>query len=387
MQYQGKRVLVTDGDSRQILPIIRGLFKIGCEITTVCKSKLDNGYTSRYVTGRLLVSESNAEEYYAFILQELKTNRYDVLIALSDARMDLFTRHYDEIKQFVRFPFVSREVFLKAYDKQITMEQCMGIGIPCPRTKKRSETLDQALEYLRFPIIAKPRMACGSVGLKVINSREQLDNLIEEGTVEIDAYVFQEFIPQTGKQLNIHIVMDEDQNVASSVVTEKTRWYPVDGGASCLCRTIHNDKVLQDCVKLLQSIKWYSYCEIELIEDPRDGCFKILEINGRASASIRIMELAGVNVAEEMMQLAYHESLSRNNEYADDIRMRRLSTDILWFIHSPDRFHRKPSWFSLYKTHEVSFSVLDPIPFFSTGIKLALEMKDYKKEMQKRKRL
>lgn len=384
--YEKKKVLVLDGDSRQILPILHGLAQIKCEISTISNSKLANGYTSRYVTNRIIKSGKTEDEKFDDILDTLKTNKYDVLIALSDELMNLATLHFDEIKEYVRFPFANRDVFLRAYDKQQTLNICMENEIPCPITKKEEEPVEAFLQRIGFPIVAKPRMACGSMGLKIIHNQQQLMSLLSRGEIQLDKYVIQEYIPQTGKQINVHLFMDANHEMKSGVATEKTRWYPIDGGASCLCRTIHNEKVLADCKRLLKAIQWISYCEIELIEDPRDGVFKILEVNGRASASIKIMDLAGVNVAEQMMQLAYGEPVKEYKNYPDDIRMRRLSADILWFLQSPDRFTRKPLWFSPYKTHEVSFSIADPKPFFTTGIKMLKEIGNYKKEMQKRVR-
>lgn len=386
MDFRNSKVLVTDGDSRQILSVLHGLHQIGCNITTVNSSKTDNGYTSRYVDKRLLISSENRKEYVEAVLREIFTKKYDVLLTLSDADMDFLTKHFDEISGSVKFPFADRETFIKAYNKQITMETCMDEGIPCPKTKRENEPLESFTESIGYPLVAKPRMACGSMGLKIVKSKEQLDRLIASGEVVIDQYVIQEYIPQTGKQINVHLFMDDNQQLCSGVATEKSRWYPVDGGASCLCRTIHNDKVLSDCEKLLKAIDWRSYCEIELIEDPRDGQYKVMEINGRASASIKIMDLAGVNVAEQMMQLACGKPVTKYENYPDDIRMRRLSADTLWLLQAKDRFTRKPFWFDPTRTHEVTFSLKDPLPFFGTGVKLLSELGSYKKEMEKRKR-
>lgn len=385
-EFKGKRVLVTDGDSRQILPILKGLHELGCIISTLNKSKLDNGYTSKYVSNRILLKTDKPDELVITIRELLTSKSFDVLTILSDANMDLLTRHFDEFSNFVRIPFPNREVFLRAYDKQKTMEYCMNDRIPCPLTKLESEPLDEFIEKIGFPLVAKPRMACGSMGLKIIRSKEQLDTLISSGEIAIEKYVIQEYIPQTGKQINVHLFMDDNQQLCSGVVTEKSRWYPVDGGASCLCRTIKDEKVLSDCERLLKAIQWRSYCEIELIVDPRDNVAKVMEINGRASASIKIMDLAGVNVAKQMMQLAYGEPVEKMMDYKQDVRLRRLSTDCLWFIQSKDRFKRKPNWFSLVRTHEATFSMKDPMPFLGTAVNLLNEIPNYKKEMSKRRR-
>lgn len=43
-------ILLTEGKSKQVLPISKWLRKLNCHITTVNSSKLDLGYKSRYPT-------------------------------------------------------------------------------------------------------------------------------------------------------------------------------------------------------------------------------------------------------------------------------------------------------------------------------------------------
>lgn len=384
MDWEKTRVLVLDGASRQILTVIKGLTDLGCYIVTLNTSKLDVGYTSRYPNEKLIIPKEYLNgDYYSYIRMLAETGRFDVILPLSDQTMDIVTLHSEELKQYVRLPIPDRHVFLKAYNKQLTMEICMDNHIPCPITKRADESIDEIIDKVGFPLLAKPRIGGGSIGLKIIQNRNQLENLIQSNDIILDEYVIQEFIPQTGKQYNVFLFSDEKGTVVDSLVTEKTRWYPVYGGGSCLCRTINNTDAQKNCVRLLEKINWRSYCEVEMILDPRDGVPKVMEINGRASASIKIMELAGINVAEQILQLAYKLPVTSQGNIKEDVRLRHLFRDVLWFIQSKDRFTCKPSWFSMRRTHEVFFSVHDPLPFFSYIIgrgSLCL------KEMAKRKR-
>jgi predicted ATP-grasp superfamily ATP-dependent carboligase len=384
MDWGKKSFMILDGDSRQCLPVIRGISNIGAKVTTLNASKLSNGYTSKFPSSRLVKPKN--EDLYEFLLKEVRKKRYDVIIPLSDASTDVVTQHYEELCKYVSMPIPNRKVFLNAYNKQNTMRVCTEIGVPCPITKMDDEKLDDALKRIGFPLIAKPRMACGSKGLKIIKNKSQLKKMIEKHEIRIEEYVIQEFVPQTGKQYNIHLFMNDQKKLCSGVVTEKSRWYPIDGGASCLCRTVVNEKILNNCEKLLKAIDWRGYCEIEMIEDPRDGECKVMEINGRASASIKIMQLAGVDIGKQMAQLACGCSVTEYDSYPNDVRMRRLVTDILWLIQSPDRFSRKPFWFSPLRTHEVVFSIDDPKPFFASVLDLLMHIGRFRTEMKKRKR-
>lgn len=383
MDWKRTRVLVLDGAARQILPVIKGLADLGCYIVTLNTSKLDFGYTSRYPNEKLIVPKEYLNgDCYFYIMMLAKTGRFDVVLPLCDQSMDMATLHSKELKQYVRLPIPDRHVFLKAYNKQLTMEVCMDNRIPCPITRRRDESIDEFIDKVGFPLIAKPRIANGSRGLKIIHDRDQFENLIQSKEIILAEYVIQEFIPQAGKQYNVHLFSDEKGTVVDHLVTEKIRWYPVYGGGSCLCRTIHNTAAQKNCVQLLDEINWRSYCEVEMIEDPRDGVPKVMEINGRTSASIKIMELAGMNVAEQMLHLAYELPIPSQGDIKEDVRLRSLFRDVLWFIQSKDRFRCKPSWFSMKRTHEVLFSVHDPLPFFAYMIKRGLLCR---KDVAKRK--
>ena len=378
--YSGMKVLVFDGGSRQILPILKELHDLKCNVTTFCITKLDNGYVSRYPNHRILRGDA---DYYDRLIMELQNGNYDVLLPLSDSTMDIVTSHYDELIKYVKIPTPDRVTFLRAYNKQETMEICMDNKIPCPITKREDQDLYDFVNQVGFPLIAKPRMANGSRGLKIVKDLKTLEELIRTKAIILDDYVIQEFIPQSGKQFNIHLFRDEKGIITSNLVTEKSRWFPVDGGASCLCRTYWDGRIAKECARLLHAVDWKSYCEIEMIVDPRDGIAKVMEINGRASASIKIMDLAGINVSQQMLQLAYGIPVETYGIQKDDIRLRCLITDVLWFIKSKDRFTRKPNWFSPIRTHDALFSLSDPVPFFAYIIK---EIPKYRDEMKKRER-
>ena len=128
-------------------------------------------------------------------------------------------------------------------------------------------------------------------------------------------------------------------------------------------------------------MNWRGAADIDLIQDPRDGTAKIMEINPRVSGSIKLVLNSGVNIAEQIVQLSTNKDVSDYLEYKKDIRMRCIHTDFLWFIKSPNRFHSNPSWFSWKNTIDQIWSINDPLPFFTFSIQSLLKLK---KELDKR---
>ena len=90
-EYKGKTVLLLDGYGRQIPSILHQLHELGCVVTTVCESKLDVGYTSRYPQKRIVVKgiRENKKVYRQEIENELKRNHYDILFPVLEVATDI----------------------------------------------------------------------------------------------------------------------------------------------------------------------------------------------------------------------------------------------------------------------------------------------------------
>ena len=248
LRYKGKKVLLLDGYGRQIPSLLHQLHELGCKVTTMCESRLDVGFTSRYPSRRIVVHgiREDVDIYRQAIEKELE-NGYDVLFPILEKSTDICTDgKISALYPGLKIIAAPREAFLKAYDKQQTMTACMKNGIPCPITKMDDETMDDFLSRVSFPLAAKPRKGSGSAGFKKIHTREELDQYIADGDIVPEEYVIQEFIPQDKYMCNCYVMMDDQQNPMYSLALKTYRWYPVDGGPGCFARTVDQPEVTGD---------------------------------------------------------------------------------------------------------------------------------------------
>jgi ABC-type dipeptide/oligopeptide/nickel transport system ATPase component len=141
--------------------------------------------------------------------------------------------------------------------------------------------------------------------------------------------------------------------------------------------------IAADSIKLLQTIGWRGYGDVDLIEDPRDGVAKVMEINPRITASVKVCFAAGVDFARQIIEHALGLPVTAYPHYRAGIQLRYMHTDLLWFIQSPDRFRTRPSWFKFTSTVDQIFSLRDPWPWFTYTLQ---GFKKRKAEMAKRKR-
>lgn len=383
---RGVRVLLLEGFARQNMALMPALKALGCHLTTYNSSKLDVGYASRWPDVKLLKhwDREDGTSSFAALMEVLREGHYDVVIPMTDFSAMLLSAHIDEVRQLA-WPAVNEPgVFQRAADKQRTMQACEEAGVPCPRTLYDMHSADEILAAgMPFPFIIKPRVGYGSIGFHVIRSAEQLRRVFPEALERFGGMVVQDYIPQTGTQYKCEVFLDADGAPKSAVVFDKTRWYPVDGGSTCCSCSVHRPDIAADCIKLLQHIGWVGYGDVDLIEDPRDGVAKVMEINPRITASVKVCFAAGVDFARQIVELGMGLPVTDYPDYRDGVRLRYMHTDLLWFLQSPNRFKTKPGWFDFRHTTDQIFSPRDPWPWFTYTVQ---GLKKRKGEMAKRAR-
>ncbi|UJL45816.1 ATP-grasp domain-containing protein [Virgibacillus sp. NKC19-16] len=384
MNYNEINVLLTEGYSRQTLPMAKAFRELGCQVTTLNASSFDVGYTSKYPTNKI-IGCCTEEDYIGTvntIRQILKDDNFDIVVPMSDFTASLLAENKEEFSQYVEVATNDSKVFNKAFDKLNTMEICMNNDIPCPQTFIDVKSIED-LKGIKYPVVIKPRSSWGSVGFNVVNNEDKLKDILSTVDKNLGPLFIQEYIPHTGKQFNAHMFLNSNHEVKSAVITEKCRWFPIDGGASTLSVTIESPEIVNICSRLLKEMKWVGYCDIDLMLDPRDQIPKVIEVNGRISANVKICYMAEVNIAKQILENAFSYHVTSYESYKEDLRLRYLHTDILWFLSSTKRLQSKPSWFSLKNTTDQIFSLDDPLPWFTFTFQA---LKKYKKEMRKRKR-
>lgn len=378
-------VLLFEGRARQSLPLAKGFKEIGCEVTALCAHKYDVSYVSRFVDHKVLgvCDNTREKETAAQVIELVKTGCYNLVVPTTDFSATVLSKYKNEILPYAQVASNDWNVFRLAENKNETMNICQQIGVPCPKTVYRPDSVDSVVAAgLMYPIVVKPAVGYGAIGFKKVSSETELRTICAEPGFELSQNVFQEYIPQTDIQYECAMFMDDNDEVKTSVVFSKNRWFPVEGGSSTLNITVERPDIVASCEKLLKAIHWRGACDIDLIQDPRDNTAKIMEINPRVSGSVKICYEAGVNQSRQMMELSQGNEVTDYPKYRIGQRLRCSQTDLLWFIKSPNRFKSEPSWFSIKNTKDQIFYLRDPLPYFAFSLH---GLFSYKEEMAKRR--
>ena len=384
MDFKGIRVLVLDGYGRQCAIVIKELHDLGCIITTLNTSKWDVGYASKYPKYKLIepATRYDMAALKAVLDREISSGKYDVVFPMLEPATEVLWQNKDAYLQYVKYAVADEEGFHKAFDKQLTMELCMKNGINCPLTKMDDETMDEFLRKVHFPLILKPRVGSGSRGIHKASNRKELDELINSGAVKVEEYVIQEFI-KSGEVHRVSYTFIDDNNITkTSMLAKSTRPYPLEIGTNSLYESCKMPEIASQAEKLLKLMNWHGYASVCFIESDDDHIPKVMEINGRISASIKTSYCCGAHVVRQILERAYgQEVTSYMGDYPEGVRVRHVQASTMWFLKSPDRF--RDGFFNFKKTKDFVFTIADPWPWFAYSIGCT---RRYKTEMDKRER-
>ena len=366
MEFKNIRVLVPEA-GKQALAMIRGLKELGCHVTVVSQSKLNAGYNSRLPDKKILFEYLliDQEKTLDFLLKEVKSGNYDVLMPIGEKSTSLVNSHEDEFKSIIKVACAPMKAYIQVFNKQNTFDKAIEIGTPCPYTRHSKQTIEDYLSKAHFPLIIKPRQGVGSIGFHKFEDEKELREWLRKPDFNIDDFVLQEFV-DFDHRIGTLVFMDEQGIACTSYNTDVLRQFPPDAGSAILIKTTQATEIQEKFIHLLKELHWQGYCAGCFMIEKGTGEPKLLEINGRIPATVKLAYMCGFNIARQMLEMTYGEVVTQYPYYTGkDMYVRHFDTDLAWFLKSKDRYSSKPSWFSWKDTCDVLCSKDDPWPFWS----------------------
>jgi len=178
--------------------------------------------------------------------------------------------------------------FARSKDK--ILQLAARLGIPVPRTWYIEDIsrISELKHSLPYPVVIKPRMGSGAVGISYPKNPEELTHQYLSVHQRFPYPLIQELIPIEGPGYGASFLLDENHQVKASFVHKRLREYPVTGGASTLRESVRYDDIrdmaisIRDmAISLLKALNWFGVAMVEFKLDPRDGVPKLMEINPR----------------------------------------------------------------------------------------------------------
>ena len=331
MRETSRTVLVTDGEQRAALAIVRSLGRAGYRVCACSTRGRSIAGASRYCRREAKVADALADpqSFVSDVTSLARAWDVDVVIPISEAAL-LSILPARERFGAVQIPFADVDTFRRVSDKELVLRTAprFGIGVPeqwtlaCPEA-----SAGISLEALAFPLVIKPSRSIaeqdgrrGKLTVRYAADRLELDAQL----ARIDASAYPLLLQRrlAGPGVGVFLLLWDGKTVAA-FSHRRIREKPPSGGVSVYRESIPADPALVERSRaLLEHFGWQGVAMVEYKVDEASGVPYLMEINGRFWGSLQLAVDAGVDFPTLLLSAAAGHSPAPVLHYRTGLRSR-----------------------------------------------------------------
>jgi predicted ATP-grasp superfamily ATP-dependent carboligase len=311
------RVLVTDGDQKHSLGIVRALGRGGFKVGVIVSRKNSLCSFSKYCVSEHLVVAQENSDYINGLINVYLESSYDVLLPVGSFANFVCIQFRQLLeKSGVRVSLPPTDSFYTAFSKELTAATAMQLGIDSPRTWYFS-SLDE-LESFQYnftnKIVIKARLEMGANVVKYVTTKSEFVRVFKalcneyNWTKASEFPLVQEFIDGPGRGF---FALFKDGSPVKVFQHLRLREYPVTGGMSVAAKYDYSIDVEEKGLQLLRSLNWNGIAMVEFKEEI-SGKLYLLEINPKFWGSIELAIYCGANFPVDYVLLSLEKELGFN---------------------------------------------------------------------------
>ncbi len=261
---------------------------------------------SRY-TKRSVISQGNEHD---LLMKDGRQHGLDgwVIFPVEDQYVELLSVHHRFLSSMYRVTTPPIDITRFALDKRLTYRRAAELGIATPWTVVINTPSELDGQKLPYPLILKPALnhhffpqtklkaLCVDTPADFQSRFAQMNKYIPANEILI-----QERIPGGGETQFSCAALCKDGIAVTILAARRTRQYPLDfGNSSTFVETVDHPVVEHDGRRWLESIGFDGIAEVEFKYDPRDGKYKILDVNARAWGWHTLGKAAGIDFSHQL---------------------------------------------------------------------------------------
>src|SRR5574338_147017 len=290
------------------LAVARSLAPRGVRVFGVDSNRQEIGHFSRWVARdpRIAALPAGPALLDGLLALGVEQARPPVLFVAGDPYIDFVAENHERLrKRFVLVDSMRPEVASVFVNKRKFYEACLAQGIAMPATffPRTEDEAREAASALRYPAIVKPSLG------HLFRQRLRGEKLVEVQDAESllvwwkrfrdwgGDSVLQEVI--VGPEANIFVAavyMDRSLEPRSLLTARKSRQYPPNFGSGSYMEACWSQEIADLSIDLLHKLRYRGVCGTEFKWDPRDGAWKLIEVNPRPTLWFALCRAAGVDV-------------------------------------------------------------------------------------------
>lgn len=345
-------VLVTDGDQRAALAVVRSLGAAGYPVYVCAPRRRSLAGASRHARAEALVTDplEDPQRFAADIRALVARWNIGVLIPIGDAALLAALPDRARLPN-VLVPFPDERVVRRIADKAAVLEAASTVGIAIPRQQGAPdrEALMAMASTLEYPVVLKPTRSVTEHGgrrIKVLVRHVASAAELTAAAAEFDPAAYPVLVQKrvVGPGIGIFVLVWNGETLAT-FAHRRIREKPPAGGVSVYRESVAADpELVRRSRALLDMFGWCGVAMVEYKIDERTGTPYLMEINGRFWGSLQLAIDAGVDFPSLLLAAALGKPLAPVMSYTAGVRSRWFWGDV---DHLLARLRRSPDALSL----------------------------------------
>jgi predicted ATP-grasp superfamily ATP-dependent carboligase len=330
-----RRVLVTDGEQRATLAVVRSLGAAGHTVYVCASTPRTLAGASRFSESEHVVANALADpvRFTTDVRDLISQLDIDTLVPMSEPALLALL---PERKRFenVLIPFPEANSFSTISDKQavLTAADRAGIATPVQTVIQDASTAFDTVS-IAYPVVVKPARSVSTgagdrlkLSVRHAASAQELDSILREMDPRAYPLLLQQRI--VGPGVGIFVLLWDGQLIAQ-FAHRRIREKPPSGGVSVYRASIEVDaELLRRSIALLAEFAWRGVAMIEYKVDEHTGTPYLMEINGRFWGSLQLAIDAGVDFPRLLIEAATGRTPAPVTQFRTDVRSRWFWGDV-----------------------------------------------------------
>ena len=326
-----RTVIVTDGEQRAALAVVRSLGAAGyrCIVTSSSRASIAGG--SRFVTRAVNVPNAleRPTEFADAIVGLVAAESAAVVLPIAEQSLLAILPVRARLSPAI-IPFPDLASFRALTDKERLLEEAakLGIAIPAQEVVRDADALASLdLSKLHYPIVLKPaRSVSQRAGVR---SKFSVSYACDASDLErkvraLPPAAFPLLLQQrvVGPGTGIFLLLWE-QKLEAQFAHQRLSEKPPSGGVSVYCESVAIDEELRDRSRaLLDRFGWRGVAMVEYKRDSATGQPYLMEVNGRFWGSLQLAIDSGVDFPRILVGCALGEHTQEIPTYRVGVRSR-----------------------------------------------------------------
>ena len=311
-----RTILVTDGEQRSALALVRSLGRAGHRVHVASASRRSLAGSSRFARADHAIPEALAApaahvDALAALARSLGA---EVLVPVTEGSLLAVLPARAQFDG-VTIPFVDFEQFSAISDKARVLAEARAIGIAVPEAinvARREELTAEVARLLRYPVVLKPSRSvsagAGSAAKHDVRHAADAAELMRIAG-ELPASAFPLLVQRriVGPGQGIFLLRWDGRTVAR-FAHRRLREKPPAGGVSVYSESVAaDDALVAKSESLLERFGWRGVAMVEYKLDAATGTPYLMEVNGRFWGSLQLAIDAGVDFPALLVRAAMNE--------------------------------------------------------------------------------